>query len=113
MENLISGLDRHAVSSFDLFDKIPGNSDLFGWINNLDTFIKEQNVGLQKEQVRSYDAAGADSSSKNQVATIDSGLNNKTGEENHHGPATSNGATRSKSLTIRHCVSFSQMGSTK
>lgn len=113
MENLFSSLDRHAVSSFDLFNKIPSNSDLFGWINNFDALIKEQNVGLQKEQIRSHDAAGADSTGQNQVSAIDSGLNNKTGEENNHRPATSNGTTRSKSLTIRHSVSFSQMGSIK
>jgi hypothetical protein len=40
-------------------------------------------------------------------------LNNKSGEECDKNPATGNRTSRSELFTVRHSVSFSQMGSTK
>ena len=46
----ILNLDGHAVLGLDFLNQIPRSGDLFGWVNNLDTFIKEQNIGLRKSR---------------------------------------------------------------
>ena len=56
IESFIINEDRHTVFSFDLLNSIPTNSDLLGWVNDLDTFIKDYNVGFEKPQVRSENA---------------------------------------------------------
>jgi hypothetical protein len=40
-------------------------------------------------------------------------LNNKSNKESDQDPSASDGTTGSELLTICHCASFSQMGSTK
>ncbi len=111
--SLISDLDGHAVFGFDLLNQIPRSGDLFGWVNNLDAFIKEQNVGLKEEQVRTKGASAADSKCQDNVAAIEEALNNKSDKEGDKNPATGNRTSGSEFFTIRHFASFSQMGSTK
>ena len=111
--SLISDLDGHAVFGFDLLNQIPRSGDLFGWVNNLDAFIKEQNVGLKEEQVRTKGASAADSKCQDDVAAIEKALNNKSDKEGDKNPATGNRTSGSELFTIRHFASFSQMGSTK
>ncbi len=111
--SLISDVDGHAVFGFDLLNQIPRSGDLFGWVNNLDAFIKEQNVGLKEEQVRTKSTGSTNSNGRDDVAAIEKALNNKSDKEDDQNPATGNGASGSKLLTIRHFASFSQMGSTK
>ena len=112
-ESLVSDGDRHAVSGFDLLDQIPGSSDLFGWVNNLDAFIKEQNVGLNEDQVRTQSTCAADTSCGDDVTVVEEALNNKSDKEDDKNPSTGNSASGSELFTIRHFASFSQMGSTK
>ena len=109
----IINLDGHAVSGLNLLNQIPRSGDLFGWINNLDTFIKEQNVGLKEEQVRTKSTGSTNSNGRDDVAAIEKALNNKSDKEDDQNPAAGNGASGSKLFTIRHFASFSQMGSTK
>jgi hypothetical protein len=52
--------DGHTVFGLDLLDAIPTSSDLFGWVNNLDAFIKDQNIGLEKSEVDADTAASTD-----------------------------------------------------
>lgn len=111
--SLISDVDGHAVFGFDLLNQIPRSGDLFGWVNNLDAFIKEQNVGLKEEQVRTKSTGSTNSNGRDDVAAIEKGLNNKSDKEDDQNPAAGNGASGSKLFTIRHFASFSQMGSTK
>ena len=69
--SLISDLDGHAVFGFDLLNQIPRSGDLFGWVNNLDAFIKEQNVGLKEEQVRTKSTGATDSKCQDDVAAVE------------------------------------------
>lgn len=109
----IINLDGHAVSGLDLLNQIPCSGDLFGWVNNLDTFIKEQNVGLKEEQVRTVSTGAADTNSHQDISAVEEALNNKSDKESDKNPAASNGAAGPKLFTLCHCASFSQMGSTK
>ena len=110
---LVSDGDRHAVSGLDLLDQIPGSSDLFGWVNNLDAFIKEQNVGLYEDQVGTDGTCAADTNRGDDVTVVEKALNNKSDKEDDKYPSTGNCASGSELFTIRHSASFSQMGSTK
>ncbi len=109
----IINLDGHAVLGLDLLNQIPCSSDLFGWVNNLDTFIKEQNIGLKEEQVRTVSAGATDTNSHQDISAVEEALNNKSDKESDQNPSASNGAAGSELFTICHCASFSQMGSTK
>ena len=111
--SLISDLDGHAVFGFDLLNQIPRSGDLFGWVNNLDAFIKEQNVGLKEDQVRTDSTCAADTNCGDDVAVVEEALNNKSDKEEDENTATGNSAAGSELFTIRHFASFSQMGSTK
>lgn len=113
IEGLPVDNDGHAVLGFDFFDKIPTSSDLFGWINNLDALIKNQNIGLQKEQVRSNYSSTADGCCGNDVSAIHNSLNYEACEENNQHPATKDCATGSELFHVGHFASFSQMGSIK
>jgi hypothetical protein len=113
VETLASDLDGHAVLGFDLLNQVPRSGDLFGWVNNLDTFIKEKNVGLQEEQVRTNSASSTDANVGNNVATVEKALHNESDKEGDKNPATGNRASGSELFTIRHSASFSQIGSTK
>ena len=50
---LASYLDIHRVSSANIFDFTPTNSDLFQGISDCDSFIKECDLGAHEAQVRS------------------------------------------------------------
>ena len=110
---LVSDLNGHAVFGLDLLNQIPGSSDLFGWVNNLDAFIKEQNIGLNEEQVRTDGTCAADTNRGDDVTAVEEALNYKSDKEGDQNPSTGNCASGSELFTIRHSVSFSQMGSTK
>ncbi len=109
----IVNVDGHAVLGLDLLNQIPRSGDLFGWVNNLDTFIKEQNVGLKEEQVRTECTCATDTNRYEDISAVEEALNNKSEKENDKNPAASNGAAGSELFDVSHCASFSQMGSTK
>jgi len=110
---LAPNLDGHAVLGLDLLNQIPSSGDLFGWINNLDALVVEKYVGLQKEQVGTESACTTDANSQQKIATEEKALNNEAGKEGDKNPATGDCASGSELFTIRHSVSFSQIGSTK
>ena len=109
----IINLDGHAVFGFDLLNQIPRSGDLFGWVNNLDTFIKEQNIGLEEEQVRTECTCATYSNRYQDISAVEEALNYKSDKESDQNPSASNGAAGPKLFTLCHCASFSQMGSTK
>ena len=113
VETLASNLDGHAVLGFDLLNQIPRSGDLFGWVNNLDALIKEQNIGLEEEQVRTEGSGAADTNRHQDISAVEEALKNKSDKEGDKNPAASNGAAGSKLFDVCHCASFSQMGSTK
>jgi hypothetical protein len=110
---LSSDLNGHAVFGFDLLNQIPRSGDLFGWVNDLDAFIVEKNVGLQKEQVGTESACATDANGHDNVTTVENALHNESDKEGDKNPATGYCASGSELFTIRHSVSFSQIGSTK
>ena len=109
VEDLITNGDGHTVFGIDLFNQIPGNSDLFGWVNDLDSLIKDQNVGSQKEKVCIDNSSATDQASHSNVAAVDGALNNEAGKENNQHSATYKGAAGTEFLNAGHEQSFSQM----
>ena len=109
----IVNVDGHAVFGFDLLNQIPRSGDLFGWVNNLDSFIKEQNVGLKEEQLRTVSAGATDTNGHEDISAIEEALKNKSNKESNQNPTTCDCTTGSELLAVCHCASFSQMGSTK
>ena len=63
---LATYLDIHRVSSANIFDFTPADSDLFQGVCNCDSFIKEGDLGANKAQVKSV---------SNQQAPRDCGCN--------------------------------------
>jgi hypothetical protein len=109
VEDLITNGDGHAVFGIDLINQIPGNSDLFGWVNDLDSLIKDQNVGSNKEKVSTDNSSAADQRSHSNVAAVDGALDNEAGEENNQNAAAYKGAAGTEFLDVVHEHSFSQM----
>ena len=109
----ILNLDGHAVLGLDLLNQIPRSGDLFGWVDDLDSFIKEKNIGFQEEQVATNRAGSTDANVHDNVTAVEKALHNESDKEGDQNPATGNRASGSELFTIRHLVSFSQIGSTK
>ena len=106
-------VDGHAVFGLDLLNQIPRSGDLFGWVNNLDALIKEQNIGLKEEQISTECTCATDTNRHQDISAVEEALNNKSEKENDKNAAASNGAAGSELFHVCHCASFSQMGSTK
>jgi len=113
VKTLASDLDGHAVLGFNLFNQVPRSGDLFGWVDDLDSFIKEKNIGFQEEQVATNRAGSTDANVHDNVTAVEKALHNESDKEGDQNPATGNRASGSELFTIRHLVSFSQIGSTK
>ena len=113
IEGLTVDKDGHAVLGFDLFNKIPSNGDLFGWVNDLDSLIKDQNVGLKEQQVGTDNSGATNSCCGHKVSAVKNGLNNEAGEEENQNPTASDSTAGSELFNVGHSVSFSQMGSIK
>jgi len=109
----VVNVDGHAVLGLDLLNQIPRSGDLFGWVNNLDTFIKEQNVGLEKEQISTECTCATDTNRHQDISAVEEALNYKSNKESDQNPAASNGAAGPKFFDVSHGASFSQMGPTK
>jgi len=101
--------DGHAEFSFDLFDQVPRSGDLFGWINDLNSLIKDQNVGLKEQEISSDNSSTANSCGQDKVTTVENSLNDKSTKEKSEQPTTGNSATGSKFLDVSHRASFSHM----
>ena len=111
--SLASDLDGHAVLGLDLFNQIPGSGDLFGWVNNFDALIKDQNIGLKEEQISTVCACAADSNAQQDISAVEKALSDKADEESDENPTAGNRTSRSELFNVTHNASFSQIGSTK
>lgn len=105
----------HAVFGLNLINAIPASNDLFGWINNLDAFVENNYVGLQKTQVNSKCARTADQQRDKKfkwpiVITTLGDISNNEGDQN---PAHYQGASGTKFFRVSHLPSFSHMEATK
>ena len=111
VENFVIDQDGHAVFSFDLFNSIPTHCDLFGWVDDFDTFIKDDNVGFEKPQIRSE---GTDSRYEagdknfNDSSVIDR-LESEASEKSDQNPSHHQGADGAKLLGVVHVPSLPQL----
>ena len=107
---LATYLDIHRVSSADIFDFTPADSDLFQGVGNCDSFIKEGDLGANKTQVKSVG---------NQQAPRDRGcdsfggfseetLADKSGAENVDSSGKEVTTSRTVHLRITHTSSLSR-----
>lgn len=107
VENLTANENGHTELSFDLFNQIPTSSDVFGWVNNLDSFIKDQNVGLDEKQVGtkySSCACGADSE---KISTVDSCFDDESSQKGYERPARDKCTCGTELLEVSHSIIFS------
>lgn len=103
--------NRHGVLGLDRIDEIPGNRDLFGWIDNLQALIEDQNVRFEKEQIGTDSPRSTHTDSQGEISTVEQGLNDESDKEEDKNPATGYRTSRSEFFTVRHCQSFSQLES--
>ena len=107
---LASYLDIHRVSSANIFDFTPTNSDLFQGISDCDSFIEEGDLGANKSQVKSV---------SNEQAPRDSGCNSigvfgietlagNSGTENVDSSGKEVTTSRTVHLRITHTSSLSR-----
>ena len=103
--------DGHAVFGLDLINAIPTSSDLFGWINNLDAFIKDHNVGLNETQVSPENAQTADCQCENRLSdsTVINTLSDKTAEKSDQHPTHDQRTSGTELFGIVHAPSLSQL----
>lgn len=105
----------HAVFGLNLINAIPASNDLFGWINDLDAFIENNYVGLEKTQINNESAATTDQQSDNKfkwsiVITALGEIAKKEGDQN---PRHNQGARGTKFFGVSHLPSFSHMEATQ
>ena len=101
--------NSHAVFSLDLIDAIPTSSDLFGWVNNLDAFIKDNDIRFDETQIASKDSEGADKHRDEYVSGTSekSALDSETNKECDQNPTSKQGASGSELFGVCHLASFS------
>ena len=103
--------DGHAVFSFDLLNQVPTNSDLFGWVNNRDAFVKDYNVGLEKTQVGNVSAdCTCQSCEKNfSSSSVKNRLESEASEKSDQNPAHNQRTGGAKLLGVVHAPSLPQL----
>jgi len=103
--------DGHAVLGLDLFNTIPTGSDLFGWVNNLDTFIKDSNVGLNKTKVCAESKRSTDENRDHgfEQSTVVNTLSDKTCEKSDQHPTHNQRTSGTELFGIVHAHSLSQL----
>ena len=103
--------DGHAVFSFDLLNQVPTNSDLFGWVNNRDAFVKDYNVGLEKTQVGNVSAdCTCQSCEKNfSSSSVKNRLESEASEKSDQNPSHNQRAGGAKLLRVIHTPSLPQL----
>lgn len=103
--------DGHAVLGFNLFNQVPTHRNLFGWINNRDTFIKDENIGFEKPQVRNENAdSTCQTRDKNfNDSSVKDCLESEASEKSDQNPSHHQGAGRTKLLGAIHTPSLPQV----
>ena len=103
--------DGHAVFGLDLFDSIPTHRDLFGWVNNRDAFIKDENVGFEKPQVGNVSTdCTCQSCEKNfSSSSVKDRLESKASEKSDQNPSHHQRTGGAKLLRVIHAPSLPQL----
>jgi len=107
---LATYLDIHRVSSANVFDLAPTNSDLFQGVGNCDSFIEEGDLGANKAQVKSVsDQEGPRDRDRNTSGIFGvETLTNNSGTENVDRSGKEVTTSRTVHLSITHTSSLSR-----
>ena len=107
---LASYLDIHRVSSANIFDFTPADSDLFQGISDCDSFIKEGDLGANKAQVKSVsnEQAPRDRGCDSFGSFGEETLTNNSGAENVDRTGKEVTTSRTVHLRITHRSSLSR-----
>ena len=107
---LATYLDIHRVSSANIFDFTPTDSDLFQGVGNCDSFIKEGDLGANKTQVKSVsnERAPRDRGCDSFGSFSEETLANKSGAENVDSTGKEVTTSRTVHLRITHTSSLSR-----
>lgn len=103
--------DGHAVFSLDFFNSIPTYRDLFGWVNNRDTFIKDDNIGLEKQQVGNESSDCTCQSCEKNFAgsSVNDRLESESRAKSDQNPSHHQRAGGTKLLRVIHAPSLPQL----
>ena len=103
-------LDIHRVSSANIFNFTPTDSDLFQGVGNCDSFIEEGDFGANKTQVKNVgnEQAPSDRGQDAFERFAKETLANKSGAENIDGTSEEVTASRTVHLRITHTSSLSR-----
>ncbi len=107
---LATYLDIHRVSSANIFDFTPADSDLFQGIGDCDSFIEEGDLGANKTQMKSIgnQRAPRDGGSNPFGGFSEETLANKSGAENVDCTSKEVTASRTVHFRITHTSSLSR-----
>lgn len=107
---LATYLDIHRVSSANVFDLIPTDSDLFQGIGNSDSLIKEGHLGANEVQMENVgDHQGPCDRNRNTAGSFTKEtLANNSGAENVDSASEEVTTSRTVHLTITHTSSLSR-----
>lgn len=107
---LATYLDIHRVSSANVFDLAPTDSDLFQGVGNCDSFIEEGDLGANKAQVKSVsDQEGPRDRDRNTSGIFGvETLTNNSGTENVDRSGKEVTTSRTVHLRITHTSSLSR-----
>ena len=109
--NLLSTyLDIHRVSSANIFDFTPADSDLFQGVCNCDSFIKEGHLGTNEAQVKSVgdEQTPRDCGCNSSGSFSEETLANKSGTEDVDSAGKEVTTSRTVHLRITHTSSLSR-----
>jgi len=103
--------DGHAVLGFNLFNQVPTHRNLFGWVNNRGTFIKDDNVGFEKPQIRneSPDSTCQARDKNFKGSSVKDCLESEASEKSDQNPSHNQRAGGTKHLGVIHTPSLPQL----
>ena len=111
VESFVINEDGHAVLGFDLFNSIPTHRNLFSWVNNRDAFIKDENVGFEKPQIRneSPDSTCQTRHKDFNDSSVKDRLDSQASEKSDQNPSHNQRAGGTKLLGVIHMSSLPQL----
>ena len=111
VENFVINEDGHTVFGFDLFNQVPTHRNLFGWVNNRDAFIKDENVGFEKPQIRneSPDSTCQTRDKNFSSSSVKDCLEREASEKSDQNPSHNQCAGGTKLLGVIHTPSLPQL----
>lgn len=108
-----SGDDREGVTSANVLNFIERNNDCSEWIDDLDSFIKNEQLGFDENQPHeSRKKNDENDAGKRKIGIEEQNLDKKQQEKNAGNCCQNDGASRSKNSQVRHSISFAGLSLT-